>query len=143
MKTEAVNLRGPTIINDLTRYPTENPVTVSEAEARSLRDRGLLVDDEDADDADVLDSMKVAELKALAHDHSIDLGGATTKAQIIAVMRAAKAEHDARVDGLDDMGVDELKALAGEEDIDLGNATTQADIVAAIRAARADDDKEA
>lgn len=84
---------------------------------------------------DGLDDLKVPELVALAGTEKVNLGEATKKADIIAVIRKARANPTA--DGLDDLKVEDLTALADREVIDLGEATEKTDIIAAIRKARA------
>lgn len=92
-----VNLIGPAVIAGAVRYPVEGALTVSDAEAEQLKGSGRLDGDPedipelgDADD-DGLDHLKVEELKSLASDRGIPLDGATTKATIIAAIRAGRA----------------------------------------------------
>lgn len=92
-----VNLIGPAVIAGAVRYPIEGPLTVSDAEAEQLlasnrldgEPKDLPEDDEAAED-DGLDALKVEGLKSLATDEGVDLGSATTKAAIIAAIRAAR-----------------------------------------------------
>lgn len=92
MKT--VILLTPTPIAGAVRYPSEGPQTVADEEADRLVEAGMvkIVEDEDgAEQVDALDPMKVAELKELAAQEDVDLGNATTKAEIIAAIRADRA----------------------------------------------------
>lgn len=46
-------------------------------------------DDESAEGSDSIDNLKVPELKQFAADNGIDLGAATKKADILAIIQAA------------------------------------------------------
>lgn len=83
-----VKLKSPAFIGGAIRYPSEGPFYLTDAEADHL------VDNDKAEfegEEDELDSLKVAELKALAAEEGIDLGEAKVKAEIIAAIRFARA----------------------------------------------------
>jgi len=94
-----VTLNGPAVIAGAIRYPVEGSQTVTDAEAKRLKDGGFLdgeptdLDDEQTgeDVGDGLDNETVADLKATAEAEGIDLGEATKKADILAAIRAARA----------------------------------------------------
>ncbi|WP_294312754.1 hypothetical protein [uncultured Sphingomonas sp.] len=91
-----VNLIGPAVIAGAVRYPIEGALTVSDAEAVQLKESGRLDGDpedlpeEGEEEDDGLDALKAEELKSLATDEGIDLGGATTKAAMVAAIRAGR-----------------------------------------------------
>ena len=92
-----VNLIGPAVIAGAVRYPIEGPLTVTDKEAEQLLasnrldgDPEDLPEDGAAVEDDGLDALKVEGLKSHAADNGIDLGSATTKAAIIAAIRAAR-----------------------------------------------------
>jgi hypothetical protein len=91
MKT--LRLLGPAIVAGAVRYPTEGPIPVQDVEADRLVENGLAEAIEDDDDGfdDDLDGKAVADLKTVAADEKVDLGSATTKAKIIAAIRAHRA----------------------------------------------------
>ena len=76
--------------NTLEVGDSKHQITDERAEDMKKAGRGEIteVQDEDADDVDELDAMKVAELKDVASKESVDLGSATTKPTIIAAIRA-------------------------------------------------------
>lgn len=93
-----VNLIGPAVIAGAVRYPIEGALTVTDAEAEQLKASGRLdgepedlPEDGEPDEDDGLDALKGEELKSLAGDEGIDLGGATTKAAMVAAIRGARA----------------------------------------------------
>ena len=93
-----VNLIGPAVIAGAVRYPIEGPLTVTDKEADQLKDSGRLdgepedlPEDAEMHEDDGLDTLKAEELKALAAEEGIDLGGATTKAAMATAIREARA----------------------------------------------------
>lgn len=70
------------------RHPAEGVITIDDDTAERWRGSGLL--DEEPDD-DGLDALKLDELKKGASDETVDLAGATTKADIVAAIRAHRA----------------------------------------------------
>jgi len=91
-----VNLIGPAVIDGAVRYPIEGPLTVTDKVAQQLEDSKRLdgepedLPDDDAPADDGLDGKGVPALKKIAKDEEIDLGEATDKPDIIAVIRAAR-----------------------------------------------------
>lgn len=91
-----VNLIGPAVIAGAVRYPIEGALTVSDAEAEQLKESGRLdgepedLPEEAEEEDDGLDALKVDELKSLAADEGIDLGGATTKPAMVAAIRVGR-----------------------------------------------------
>lgn len=78
---------------------TDDPNLVS-----YFRRHGYTVEDgqgkqDEVGDEKTLDDMKVDELKAYADGHNIDLGEATKKADILAVIQAASQEPSDQGDG--------------------------------------------
>lgn len=90
-----VTLSAPRIIGGAVRYPVEGPIPVSDEEYDRLVEAGAIEpgEDEDGEDHedDGLEQLTVDELKALASEEQIDLGGATKKADIIEAIRAGRA----------------------------------------------------
>lgn len=93
-----VNLIGPAVIAGAVRYPVEGPLTVSDPEAEQLQESGRLDGDPedlpqegDESEDDGLSALKAEELKSLAQDEGINLGGANTKPAMVAAIRAARA----------------------------------------------------
>ncbi|MFV0922743.1 hypothetical protein ACR720_04550 [Sphingomonas parapaucimobilis] len=93
-----VNLIGPAVIAGAVRYPIEGALTVTDKEAAQLKDSGRLdgepedlPEDDEVHEDDGLDTLKAEELKALAAEEGIDLGGATTKAAMVTAIREARA----------------------------------------------------
>lgn len=77
--------------------PEKHEITEERALALEKSKLGEIheVDDEndgEASGGDGLDALKVQELKDLAADEGVDLGSATTKAPIIAAIRAHRAD---------------------------------------------------
>ena len=87
--SKLVNLRGPAIINDVLRYPSESPLMVDDKVADHLEEVGMLVVDQE--DSDGLDQKNLTELRKIVEEEGIDLKGVTKKEEIIAAIRA----HDA------------------------------------------------
>ncbi|MBW6523443.1 hypothetical protein KZ810_08020 [Sphingomonas sp. RHCKR47] len=93
-----VDLIGPAVIAGAVRYPVEGPLTVTDKEAEQLQEsRRLDGEPEDMPEEgeledDGLDALKVEELKSLAGDEGVDFTGVTTKAAMIAAIRAARAD---------------------------------------------------
>jgi hypothetical protein len=91
---------GPRIVNG-----SEGPVSilpgqstdveVSDAELKSAKATEWF-DLDGVDDEDSLSAMKVKDLKALAEDEGIDLGDASTKADIISAIELAREEAGAQ-----------------------------------------------
>lgn len=98
-----VMLCGPAVIAGAVRYPVENPLTVTDEQAKQLKNSGRLDGepedlpslDADAGDGDDLGGKSVAELKVIATEEEIDLGTATKKAEIIAAIRKAREGKEA------------------------------------------------
>lgn len=93
-----VNLIGPAVIAGAVRYPIEGPLTVTDTEAKQLKDSGRLdgepedlPEDAEVHEDDGLDTLKAEELKTLAAEEGIDLGGATTKAAMVTAIREVRA----------------------------------------------------
>lgn len=88
MKMVSITLLATCMIAGVPRSPVEGVQTVPEDDAERLIDSGMaeLADEEDAF-AD-LDTKTVEQLRAIAHEHEIDLEGKTKKADIIAAIRA-------------------------------------------------------
>lgn len=91
-------LNGPAVINGAVRYPVEGAIPVTDEQAETLLANGQIDEEKtfaDAEDkhqdGDILDGLKVDELKKLASDEEIDLGDATKKDDIIAAIRAHRA----------------------------------------------------
>lgn len=87
---------------------------------------------------DGLDLLTVKQLQAKAEELKVDLGKVTKKDEIIALLRAPKAEEgdQGSNDGLDASTDDELLEIVEAESIDAGEATDRDEIIAAIRTAR-------
>ena len=81
-------LNKPAVVYGVIRYPVEGDFPVDNKEYARLKDGGFLVEEPD----DGLDGMKLDDLKALALEEQIDLGEATKKAEIVAVIRAHRGE---------------------------------------------------
>lgn len=92
---QEVMLKGPRVINGAVRYPVEGLIPVSDDEYDRLVEDKAIVTDEDlaVEDPDGLDELKIAQLKTLAGEESIDLGTATRQADIIAAIRAHRAAN--------------------------------------------------
>jgi len=84
-----VTLNTPRVINGAVRYPVEGPIPVSDDEYERLAE-AKAIDEGDDDDGD-LSSKTVVELKELAEEEGVDLGGDTKKADIIAAITAHRA----------------------------------------------------
>ncbi|VXC63330.1 hypothetical protein [Sphingomonas sp. AX6] len=86
-----VTLKSFAVIRGAVRYASEGPITVTEDEAKRLKDADQLADDDDDDDGDDLTGLKLVDLKKVAEDEGVDLGEATTKAAIADLIRAHRA----------------------------------------------------
>jgi len=86
-----VKLKVSRVIRGAVRYPVEGLIPVDDDEYDRLveADAIELDDDEDGEDDDGLEAMKLADLKKLADDDSdkVDLGTATRKADIVSAIR--------------------------------------------------------
>lgn len=89
-----VNLKAPAVIAGAVRYPIEVALTVSDDEAVRLKASDRLDGEAEdiRDDGDGLEKKKVDDLKQIAIDEKIDLGEAKFKPEIIAKIRAARAD---------------------------------------------------
>jgi len=89
------NFSGPNVLESYGETFVKNEwASVPETVARKLASHSHFEVQEAADPND-LNSLKVAELKAIAEDRGVDLGDATKKADIIAALElAAEAEGE-------------------------------------------------
>jgi hypothetical protein len=85
-----VQLKGPRVINGAVRYPVEGLIPVSDDEYDRLVEANAIATDDD-EIGDDLDDMKVDDLKSTAELEGVDLGEASKKADIIAAIRAHRA----------------------------------------------------
>jgi hypothetical protein len=83
-----VRLSRPAFINDLLRYPTENPIAVSDDDAERLRASGCLEEDGDEDG---LDELKAADLDKIIADEGVSVSATANKADKVAAIRAHRA----------------------------------------------------
>ena len=105
-----ITLAAPTVVNSNPhirtggelRYPSEGPLTVSDDEARRLKDNNLLdgepedVPEDNCDDAEPnadLVGLKPAELKAIALKEGAALNDATKADDIIAAIVAHRSKE--------------------------------------------------
>lgn len=95
-----VALAVPAIIEAALRYPVEGPFTVDLDEANRLHNAGVLTDepeevvedaDDDLDEADGLDKLKVTDLDKVIADEGVEVEPNANKTAKIAAIRAARS----------------------------------------------------
>jgi hypothetical protein len=87
------------------------------------------------DDGDDLHKKTVADLKTIAAERKVDIGGLTKKDDIIAAIERDGAIKESLAAGrFDDLTVAELQKVAADQEIDLTGKTAKPDVVEAVKA---------
>lgn len=131
-------LLATAMIAGVPRSPIEGLQTVTDEEAARLIEAGQAqLADDDGDEGDGLDGMKVPDLRTLAKDESVELPAKADKAGIIIAIREKRAAAVAADEALNAADLDALKDVAAAEDVTFADDADADAIRSAIRAKRA------